>query len=250
MVALAVEVLGSSGSYASAGGACSGYLIHSAGARVWLDAGPGTLANLQRSCALGDLGAIVLSHAHPDHWLELPVLANALEWYEPRPPLRVVSNAHTFGEARALIGAPVSTVFDWQVVEPGVTVEIADQTWSFAEAEHYVPTMATLCRAGGRSIYYSADTGPGFSLDRFGPDPRRIDLGVVESTFLDRVGHEGVLHLSASEAATIATGRIDRLVLTHQAPHEDRAAHLTVAAEIFEGPVELAEVGRVYAAGD
>ena len=81
---LAVRVLGCSGSYAAAGGACTGYLVQSTGANVWLDAGPGTLSNLQRHARLGDLDAIVLTHAPPDHWLELPVVANALEWYERR----------------------------------------------------------------------------------------------------------------------------------------------------------------------
>ena len=45
---LSVTVLGCDGSYAGPGGACSGYLVSSGDTHVWLDCGPGTLANLQQ----------------------------------------------------------------------------------------------------------------------------------------------------------------------------------------------------------
>ena len=76
-----VTILGSSGSYASVENPCSGYLVRSDGASVLLDAGPGTLGPLQREIDLGELDAIVLTHAHPDHWLELPVLRNVFLYF-------------------------------------------------------------------------------------------------------------------------------------------------------------------------
>lgn len=246
---LAVRILGCSGSYAAAGGACSGYLVQSSGTMVWLDAGPGTLANLQRHTELAALDALVLTHAHPDHWLELPIVANALEWYEPRDPLPVFSNAHTFGEARELIGQAITSVFDWTVIEPDDEVAIGEQIWTFAETHHYVPTFATRADAGGHSLVFSGDTGPNFSLvpmvERSGP----IDLALVESTFLHRAGNEGIQHLSAAEAGRLAADAgVRRLVLTHLAPREDPTAHHAAATAVFGGDVVLAEVGALYAA--
>ncbi len=75
-----MTVLGSSGTYAGAHGACSGYLLRTDDTTVMLDAGPGTLANLQQHVPLEGLDAIVLSHCHPDHWLELPVMRNAFRY--------------------------------------------------------------------------------------------------------------------------------------------------------------------------
>ena len=46
-MSLTVTILGSSGTYAAAESACSGFLVRSRGATVMMDAGPGTLANLQ-----------------------------------------------------------------------------------------------------------------------------------------------------------------------------------------------------------
>src|SRR3712207_8466497 len=53
----------------SPGNACSGYLVHDGETSVWIDCGPGTLANLQRHVALADVDAIVVTHGHPDHWV-------------------------------------------------------------------------------------------------------------------------------------------------------------------------------------
>ena len=77
---LRLSVLGCDGTYAGPGGACSGYLVSSPTTHVWIDAGPGTLSRLQRHLALTDLDAVVISHEHPDHSGELPVLRNALRF--------------------------------------------------------------------------------------------------------------------------------------------------------------------------
>ena len=60
---------------------------------MWLDCGPGTLANLQQHIDPADLTAIVVSHAHPDHWVELPVAYNALGFYFDRMHVPVYGTA-------------------------------------------------------------------------------------------------------------------------------------------------------------
>ena len=76
---LSITVLGCSGTYAGPGGACSGYLVRSNDTSVWVDTGPGSLANLQQHIDLASLDAIVVSHSHPDHWGELGVRAKRAE---------------------------------------------------------------------------------------------------------------------------------------------------------------------------
>lgn len=246
---LTVTILGCSGSYAAAGGACSGYLLRSAGATVWLDAGPGTLGELQRHCALADLDAIVLSHAHPDHWLELPVLANALGWYVERPTLPVYANAAVFESASLLTGEDSDSgrrVFDWREVNDTSTVEIGDQTWNFRTTDHYVPTLASRTECDGRVLVYTADTGPAWSLTDFDAP---ITTALCESTFRIRAGHEAVQHLSAGEAATMAKDAgVEQLLLTHLAPGEVPAEHYEAARAEFDGKIAVVERGATYAA--
>ena len=64
-------VLGSSGTWPNAGIATSGYLVRHDGFNLYMDAGTGTLANLQKHIAIEDVDAIVVSHEHPDHFVDL-----------------------------------------------------------------------------------------------------------------------------------------------------------------------------------
>ena len=64
-------------------------------ATVLYDCGPGTVGPLQRAIDLRSSTAIVVSHCHPDHWLELPVLRNVFTWFEPRSGIPVYGTART-----------------------------------------------------------------------------------------------------------------------------------------------------------
>ena len=68
-------MLGCDGSYPGPGGAASGYLVQSDSTTIWLDAGPGTFANLQQVVDPGVVDAVILSHEHPDHWTDLESFA-------------------------------------------------------------------------------------------------------------------------------------------------------------------------------
>lgn len=63
---------------------CSGYLVETGGTCLVLDLGPGTLSELRQHTAMAALDAIIISHMHIDHMLDL----FALWWgwiYNPRP---------------------------------------------------------------------------------------------------------------------------------------------------------------------
>ena len=92
---LTLTILGCDGSHASAGGAASGYLVREwdSGTTIWLDAGPGTFANLQRFCDPRSVDAIVLSHMHGDHWTDIDGFLTAGRWTAKPPwgPVRVLA---------------------------------------------------------------------------------------------------------------------------------------------------------------
>ena len=87
-----LTVLGSSGTFAGPDDACSGYLVEHDGFRLLMDAGPGTLSNLQQHVPLDRLDAVLLSHAHPDHWTELPTPCNAFRFVLGRDDLPVIGS--------------------------------------------------------------------------------------------------------------------------------------------------------------
>ena len=239
---LTLTVLGSSGSYARPGDACSGYLVRSRDTTVWLDTGPGTLAELQRHVSLADLTAIVVSHEHPDHWVELPVVRNALRYGAEREGLPLYATAGVRRLCEAVVDDGTEPTFAWTVVADGSSVTIGPMRFSFSRTDHMVETLAVRVEADGRSLVYTADTGAGWSLDGF----ERPDVLLSEATLL--ASEEGMVqHLSGRQAGALARAAgVPRLVVTHVWPESDPEVHRQEAEESFGGAVELAEVGRSY----
>ena len=238
-MALDVTVLGCCGSYPGPGGACSGYLVRGDATTLWLDAGSGTLANLQRHVGLFDVDAVVLSHEHPDHWSDLEGYRVACAYVIGRSGVPVYAPA---GVGAALHAEPAPT-FDWHVVADGDQVQLGGLRLRFSRTDHPPETLAVRIDGEGRSMAYSADTGPDWSFEALGPD---VDLALCEATYLSE--HEGTAgHLSARQAGSMARrAGVPRLLLTHMWPTMDPAAIEAEAAAAYGGAVELAQTNRTY----
>ena len=66
-----ITVLGESPPWPDRGGACSGYLIREGDFTLLLDCGSGVFANLRRHVDYLWVDAVLLSHLHADHFLDL-----------------------------------------------------------------------------------------------------------------------------------------------------------------------------------
>ena len=78
-----LTVLGKSPSWQDADGACSGYLIEEDETAVLLDCGNGVFSKLRQRIDYGEVDAVVISHLHADHFLDLVPYSYALT-YAPR----------------------------------------------------------------------------------------------------------------------------------------------------------------------
>lgn len=236
---LSVTVLGCSGSYPAPGGACSGYLVRDGHTRLWLDAGPGSLSNLQRFVGIEEVDAVVLSHEHPDHWVDLEAFIVACRYVLDRQGVPVFAPAglrsHVYHEADGTLS--------WNEVEGGDAVSIGELHMRFSRTDHGPETLAVRVDAGAKSLGYSADTGPGWSLEALGPG---LDLALCEATYLrDNEGRAN--HMSARQAG--ASGRaagVGRLVLTHRWPTIDARASFEEASEAFGRPVDQAAEQEIF----
>ncbi len=239
---LSLTVLGCSGTYAAPGGACSGYLVRSAASTVLVDCGPGTLANLQEHVSLLDLDAVVVTHEHPDHWLELPVMRNALKYGVRRTGVPLFTTAGTLELGRPFGLAPGA--FTAATIADGDSVQVGDLVFRFFRTDHPVETLAVRVDCGDESVGYSSDTGPGWSCEALGEG---LDLLVAEATFRDGDGN-GPVHLTARQAGEQARAvGARRLVITHLAPGSDEAGAVAEAADAYGAPVEAAQVNTTYA---
>lgn len=244
-MSLSITVLGASGTYAAPGTACSGYLLRSATTNVWLDCGPGTLANLQRHVGLDELDAIVVSHSHPDHWVELPVAVNALRYGldKPEAGLPVLWTEETANLFGVVSGRPPEPTFDSRVIDETATATIGDIDLLFSRTDHPVETLAVRAHSGGTAIVYSADTGNRWDLASLGSG---IDVAVLEAT-LDEDDADVVQHLTAGQAGSqAARAGVAGLVLTHLVPGSDAEARETEAARAFDGPIAVAHIDDTF----
>ena len=236
---LAVTVLGCSGSYPGPGEACSGYLVDDGSTRVWLDAGSGTLANLQRHCALDAVDAVVLSHEHPDHWSDIEGWHNVLRFVTGRRGFPVYAPAGL----RERTYQATDSWMAWHRVADGDRVAVGSLAMTFSRTDHGPETLGVRIDGGGRSLGYSADTGPAWPLSALGPG---LDLALCEATL--SVEEEGELqHLSARQAgASAREAGAARLVLTHLWPTLDPARSRREGSEAFGAPVEVAVTHARY----
>ncbi len=235
---LSVTVLGCSGSYPGRGGACSGYLVDDGTTRIWLDAGSGTLANLQHHLAFDQLDAIVVSHEHPDHWSDLEGWNIVLKHVLDREGFPVYAPSGL--REQTYDGMPTVA---WMDVADGDRVPIGSVQATFSRTDHGRQTLAVRLDAGGRSFGYSADTGPAWSLEALGAG---LHLALCEATV--PIDEEGKMqHLSSRQAGEQAKGAgAERLVLTHLWPILDVARAREEGAAAFGSPVEVAAIGARY----
>ena len=235
-------MLGCCGSFAGPGGACSGYLVQGGGVALWLDAGPGTLANLQQHIDLEAIDGIVLNHAHPDHWVDVLPYHNVVRYIRPRSGVPVWSPRKVLDLTHAVNG-DLTNALDWRIIDAMSHVELGGLRLSFSRTDHGPETLAVRVDDGATSLAYTADTGNDWSLAELGAG---IATALVEATL--PVEQEGqVQHLSGRQAGEQATGAgIGRLLLTHVQPGVDADQQLADARSSFAGEVELAVTNHTY----
>jgi len=260
-----LTVLGKSPSWQDAGGACSGYLIEEDGVAVLLDCGNGVFSKLRRYRDYTSVDAIVISHLHADHFLDLVPFAYALTYAPRQQPVPVDRWPGTEHPARPKLYAPhgaqqvfeqvvsawgpgdlISNAFEIIEYDPSKSFDVGRLRFSFQSVPHFTETFAIDIAStnGGGRITYGADCRPNEELVEFA---KGTDLLMIEATIPrpERSGDRG--HLTPQEAADHAQrAGAKRVVLTHMSDELDELWIRKCACGIFRGKVEVAREGAVY----
>ena len=233
-----LTVLGCSGSYGSpAGGACSGYLVRAGDAVIWMDCGNGSFANLQQHANPADLTAVVITHAHADHCVDIYGLHVLYKYgLEMQRPSRVRARRCREDARRASSGSgPTRSTGSSSAT--ATAPRSATSQLQFSRTDHPLPTVGVELEHGGKRLVYTADTGPGWSVEAFRPG---ADLVLSEATYQ----HDDIrapIHLSARQAGEAArAAKARRLMLTHLWPTLDPVASVEEGSEAFGHAVTLA----------
>jgi ribonuclease BN (tRNA processing enzyme) len=259
-----ITVLGKSPAWQDAGGACSGYLVEDAGTTLLLDCGNGVFGKLRSHCDYTDVDAVVITHTHADHFIDLIPYSYGLLLTPRQQPVPVAGHPGTADPARPRLIAPpgatrtfrdvVGSWGDEELIERAFRIEeyhresriaIGPLTATFAEVPHFILTHAVdLSSTGGGRFTFGADCRPCEELVEFA---RATDLLLIEATLPrpERTGIRG--HLTAAEAGDHARrAGARRAVLTHISDELDRELALEQASEAFGAPVEIAREGDVF----
>jgi len=260
-----LTVLGKSPAWQDVDGACSGYLLQEGDATVLLDCGNGVFGKLRKFVDYVDVDAVVVSHMHADHFVDLVPYSYALIHAPRQQPVPVPPWPGTDSPARPRLVLPsggretlrrvvgawgnddlVEQAFDVEEYTPRSVVEVGPFRFSFAVMPHFVDAHAVSVSSvdGGGRLAFSADSRPAEELVDFA---RGADLFLVEATLPrpERTGVRG--HLTAEEAGEHGRDAgVGRVVLTHISDELDEEQAVRRAAEAFDGSVEVAREGAVY----
>ncbi len=259
-----ITVLGKSPAWQDADGACSGYLIEHDGFVLLLDCGNGVFSKLRRFCDYVDVDAVLITHLHADHFLDLVPFSYALTYAPRQQPVPVAGWPGTEAPARPELWAPLGALelfrklAGWWGKEDLFEAAFAVHEYDgleqlalgplmlrFCEVPHYTATHAVeVTDADGARLTYSADCAPNEQLVRFA---QGTDLLLIEATLPrpERTGERG--HLTPYEAGEHGRRAGARqVVVTHFSDELEAEWARAEADQGFGGPVELAHEGAVY----
>ncbi|MFI5959012.1 MBL fold metallo-hydrolase [Cryptosporangium sp. NPDC051539] len=235
-----VTVLGGCGAFPEPGRACSGFLVEWDGYRLVLDLGYATLPRLLTLCPDGEVDAVVITHEHPDHCIDLHGLFR-MHFYG-RTRSRTIPLYCPPGVLDRLVGlepdVDLRAVFTLHEL-PG-EYQVGPLSLTGVALPHYVPDVGVRLRAGRTVLAYTGDTGPDPLLAELGRD---ADLYIVEATDRPGGGPESSRNLlTAEEAGRWATrAGAKRLMLSHFWPGNNRHQARSAARTTYAGDIVTAE---------
>lgn len=256
-----LTVIGCTGSMSGPESAASSYLVQAPDetGRIWsvlLDIGSGALGALWRIFPPSQLDAIILSHMHADHMVDMIGMHVFRRWHPdgPLPPLPVLAPAGAVERVRGVGGDPASETYAGEFTFLEHNPAEARQIGPFAVESfpvcHPVPAFST--RITGPSVHpgkqvvltYSGDTD---MCDSLVDSARDADLFLCEAAFREGMDTVRGIHLTGRRAGQVASSaRPKNLVLTHIQPWTNPHDVLAETLDVWQGPTAIAQDGAVW----
>ena len=251
-----LTIVGCSGSYPGPDSPASCYLLEADvgdgdDKRVWrilLDLGNGALGQLHRYVDPLSIDAVLISHHHADHCLDLCGYYVMRKYHPsgPQPAIPVWGPSGTADRLARAYELPVDPgmheEFDFH--EYDGPFRVGPFSIVPIPVDHPAEAYGLRITAGGSTLGYSGDSAVCDGLDRVAANAR---LFLCEASFRDADDNPPGIHLTGVDAGAVASrARASRLVLTHIPPWFERDGMLAEARTAFSGPIELAAAGATY----
>ncbi|OEF96019.1 MBL fold metallo-hydrolase [Desulfuribacillus alkaliarsenatis] len=238
-------VLGANSPFPAANGGTSGYLLQTTEGNILIDCGSGVLSYLHNYLPSYELDGVIISHTHADHITDLNVLKYAIDI----PIQKKITDKHLYfygpeEHEQELKCYQYKNSLVFKAYSGEDELSIAGTKVSFCKTIHSIPCYAMKIIYENLTIVYTADTEYSEELISFAKD---ADFLIAESTMLDKDIKPNSGHLSAKQAAMMASNaNVKQLLLTHLWPYYDDIQYLNEAQQYYTGPITIAERGQEY----
>jgi ribonuclease BN (tRNA processing enzyme) len=248
-----LTVLGCSGSVPGPDSPASGYLVEAEGYRLLIDLGHGAYGALQRYASPSEIDAIVISHLHADHCIDLTAYIVGLRYGgdgfrcggpDGRIPLIGVPGTRDRLEAAYDPLARKLSLHEIFTFGTATAGELGPFRMSYAPMNHPTPTNGIRVAYGDRALVYSADTGESAELVELA---HGADVLLCEASVGPDEELLPNLHMTGRMAGEHADkAGVERLIVTHVPPWNSVQVAADEAAATFHGPVETAAPGAEF----
>lgn len=242
-------VVGSGAAYPDRPGiASSCYIVEHDGAALCLDLGQGAFAGLAGRLEPADLAGVVISHLHPDHFVDLVALRHYLRYeFDPPRRVRVIAPAGLTARLDGVTGEPDFAAGVLEIEERSVGLlqvgPFLVESRRVTHTDDSFATRVTLAAApDGPALVYSGDCGRASDL---APLIRPGDVLLCEVAFGPGPVPVPDLHLDGAAVGRLGAGTgVSQVLLTHLQMHRDPAATLAAVRAEYGGPVSLVSDGE------
>jgi ribonuclease BN (tRNA processing enzyme) len=249
--ALELTILGAGPAYTDRPGATgAAYLVRDGATTILLDLGQGAFTRFAGAMEPSRVGAVVISHLHPDHFVDLVALRHYLRYqFEPVRRVRVLGPAGLADRLDALHAEPgfTAAALDIEDLRPG-RFEVDGTPIRVARVRHTDDSHGfRVGHEDAPGLVYSGDCGRAEDLDQL---VRPGDTLLSEVSFGPGPVPADAEHLDGPAVGALAarTGA-GAVLLTHLQMGFDEAATIASVRARFDGPVALVEPGDRHSIG-
>ena len=228
------------------------YLVTLGETKLLLDLGQGSFPRLASRIEPSVLDAVLISHLHPDHFIDLVPLRHYLRYeFEPPRRVRVLGPRDLGARLDALHGQPgfAAATLECQSISdavrsPLVIGELEVEATPVTHTDESYGFRVATTSAEGAGLVYSGDCGRAADLRQL---LRPGDALLAEVSFGAGPVGPGALHLDGPAVGALAAeANAGRVLLTHLQMGFDETAAVDSVRAVYPGPVDLVRPGDAY----
>jgi ribonuclease BN (tRNA processing enzyme) len=203
--------------------------------------------------------AVLLTHQHYDHVRDIPTLSMNLFLGGAKTTIYSIPEVLRVLEKNLMddviypdfrLKRPEDPTISFSVIEPSKTQKILGYDVLAVPVKHGVPTVGYQLSAGGKTFFYTSDTGPGLADCWKAVSPQLLITEVTASNrFSEWAGEGGHLTPSLLERELAdfrkLNGYLPRVIIVHMSPHLEKeiAAEVAKVAKDLNASITLAREG-------